>query len=282
MLKYHDTDKTEGGLPVALPNIANLRQLPHACIVSAASAEEALRGARELAAAIVCSGENPPCGHCRDCRKAAQGIHPDIQTVRRQEDDKGRLRREITVDQIRAMAADAIVLPNEAARKVYLLLEAETMNPAAQNAALKLLEEPPAGVHFLLCSTNPMQLLPTVRSRCVEYSLGGEAAGSDEEQRKLAAGYLKALAGGDRLELLRWCLAHEGMDNRQAADFIGAAEQRCVDILCQREEDPGLGRDGLLRLHALLERCAQYLRVNTGVKHIFGLLGSFEPQEDRN
>ena len=139
-------------------------RLPHACLVSAASREDALREAKRLAAAAVCSGRGPkPCGACRDCRKALSGVHPDIILVGRLTDDKGKQKAQITVDQIRALSADAVVLPNEAERKVYILDEAETMNAAAQNAALKLLEEPPAGAVFLLCTVNPMLLLPTRR-----------------------------------------------------------------------------------------------------------------------
>ena len=143
-------------------------RIPHACLICASSAEAALDKARELASRAVCSGTGllKPCGACRDCRKVAAGIHPDVITLTRAADDKGRQKQNITVDQIRALSADAIVLPNEAKRKVYIIDGAETMNPAAQNAALKLLEEPPAAVVFLLCTVRPMQLLETVRSRC--------------------------------------------------------------------------------------------------------------------
>lgn len=267
---------------MALPQHIDPRQLSHAYILSAASREEALSAAREIAAAALCGGENPPCGHCRDCRKVAQGIHPDLITVRRLEDDKGKPRQEITVDQIRGMAADAIVLPNEAQRKVYLLPEAETMNLPAQNAALKLLEEPPQGVVFLLCCLNPMQLLPTVRSRCVELSLGGQEQHAEEEELSLARDYLSLLAGRDRMALLRWGFEQERMDGRRAAAFVNAALEESGEILCGRRADPGLGREALFRLRALLSRCADMLRVNTGVKHIFGLLCTTLPQDDRN
>ena len=66
----------------------------------------------------------------------AEDIHPDVITLGRLEDDKGRLKREIGVDQIRSLSADAYIMPNEAGRKVYLIREAETMNIPAQNAAL--------------------------------------------------------------------------------------------------------------------------------------------------
>ena len=102
--------------------------LSHAYIVSASSEETRNALADRLAQALVCSGGGSvPCGVCRDCRKAQEGIHPDIITVERQTDDKGGRRREIYVDQVRYMVSDAYVLPNEAARKVYIVRDADTM-----------------------------------------------------------------------------------------------------------------------------------------------------------
>ena len=250
-------------------------RLSHACLISAPSREAALAEARHMAAAALCSAEGgKPCGLCRDCRKAAADIHPDLITVSRLRDDKGRPRQFITVDQIRALSADAVVLPNEAARKVYLIDDAETMNPAAQNAALKLLEEPPADAVFLLCTTNPALLLPTVRSRCALFSIaGGEEAPSDEA-KELAAGYLKAVLGGDDAQLLRWCAAHEGIDGRSALAFFEQTRLLLADMLCGRAKARGVSPAGLMRLVALTERCIRCLKVNTGVKHVFGLLAA--------
>ena len=73
-------------------------RLPHACLVSAASREDALREAKRLAAAAVCSGRGPrPCGACRDCRKALSGVHPDIILVGRLTDDKGKQKSEMSI-----------------------------------------------------------------------------------------------------------------------------------------------------------------------------------------
>lgn len=249
------------------------KRLSHAYILSAQSPEESLRAAKRIAAAAVCSGRGQlPCGLCRGCRKAEAGIHPDILSVGRLEDDKGRPKREIGVEQIRQMTLDAFVRPNEAERKVYIVREADTMNLSAQNAALKLLEEPPKGVIFLLCVSNAGKLLPTVRSRCVELVLNGQAGAEDEESLKTATGYLKAVASGDPAELCRWCGRNEGMDLRAAASFADSASELLADMLCGRKPDQGLSREELLRLAGLLERCRAYLRVNVGVKHIFGLL----------
>lgn len=248
-------------------------RLSHATIITAQDLAESLRAARQIAAAALCTGEGEkPCGVCRACRKVGEGIHPDLIFVRRLEDDKGRRKQVISVEQIRRMAADAVVLPNEAERKVYLIEEAERMNASAQSAALKLLEEPPRGVIFLLCTTNAEQLLPTVRSRCAEINCNGARAAEDAESVKLARGFVKAAAGGDAAELCRWCAGHENLDSRAAADFVDCTQTLLADMLCARQSDQGLSRGELRRLYALFERCAAYLQANVGVKHIFGLL----------
>ena len=249
-------------------------RIAHASLICAPAAEPALKKAGELAAAAVCSGEGKkPCGVCRDCRKVRAGIHPDVITLSRLTDDKGRQKQNITVDQIRALSADAVILPNEAGRKVYIIDEAETMNPAAQNAALKLLEEPPAGVVFLLCTTKPMQLLETVRSRCALIKLAGEAAPEEpEEAAALAAAYLKAVNTRDPAQIFRWCAQNENLDPQAMAAFLEALRSRLTDMLCRRQKSGRLSAGELMGLCALSDRCTRYLKVNTNVKQLFGLL----------
>ena len=118
-----------------------------------------------LASAAVCTGEKKPCGSCSGCRKAAAGMHPDVITV----DDPEK--KTVSVELIRKAKADIYIRPNEAERKVYVIPRAQDMGPAAQNALLKVLEEPPAYGVFLLLTDNPEKLLPTVRSRCTELRL---------------------------------------------------------------------------------------------------------------
>ena len=249
-------------------------RIAHASLICAPAAEPALKKAGELAAAAVCSGEGKkPCGVCRDCRKVRAGIHPDVITLSRLTDDKGRQKQNITVDQIRALSADAVVLPNEAARKVYIIEEAETMNPAAQNAALKLLEEPPANVVFLLCTTKPMQLLETVRSRCALVKLSGDAAPAEaDEAAALAAGYLKAVNSRDEAQILRWCAQNENLDPQAMAAFLEALRGTVTDMLCARLKSGRLSPSELMGLCRLSERCTQYLKFNTNVRQVFGLL----------
>jgi len=229
----------------------------------------------ELASAAVCSGTGKrPCGVCRNCRKAMQGIHPDVITIGLPIDDKGKQKKVILVDQIRAMVSDAYIMPNEAERKVYIVENADSMNLAAQNAALKLLEEPPAGVVILLCAVNTRQLLPTVRSRCTEVSCGGVEEESDSEFVKLAGEYLETVARGPRSEQCAFCFANEGMDIISAAAFVSCTMDMLVDMLAGRRDTMGMSKPRLMELCALMAKCSDYLRVNTGVKHIFGLLAT--------
>ena len=249
-------------------------RIAHASLICAPTGEQALQKARELAAAAVCSGAGKkPCGVCRDCRKVHAGVHPDVTTLSRLADEKGKQKQFITVDQIRALSADAVVLPNEAARKVYIIEQAETMNPAAQNAALKLLAEPPAGAVFLLCTTRPMQLLETVRSRCALVKLTGEDAGTvTDEAAELAKGYLKAVNTGDAAQVFRWCARNENLDAQALAAFLDALRALITDMLCTREKHGRLSRAALMGLIALADKGTTYLKVNTNVKQIFGLL----------
>lgn len=261
---------------------SNTEHLAHAYIAAAASEEERLRTAKRIAMAAVCSGiGSRPCLECRNCRKAAAGIHPDITFIGRETDDKGKTKTAMTVDQIRGISADAVVLPNEAERKVYIITEAEYMNIAAQNAALKLLEEPPAGVVFVLCTPSAEALLPTVRSRCVIIKQNSEEE-EPEESTKLAKAFLKVVASGERAQIVRFCAANESMKNGDAREFFACLSSLSADMLCGRKSDLGIDSHRLTELCRLCSRCSEYLQVNTGVKHIFGLLAVDTPAAGRN
>ena len=250
---------------------AEQTRLAHATIVSAPTMEESLRRAERLAAAVQCLSDGPrPCGVCRACRKSSAGIHPDIIRISRLTDDKGKQKKELLIDQIRALALDAVVLPNESERKVYILADADSMNLAAQNAALKLLEEPPKGVYFLLCVTNPARLLPTVRSRCAEIGDNAGEQTQDPEALARAEDFLRLVAKGDRAGLFAFTGGE--MDRAALDGFLEAASGSVAEQILGRADAQGLPRQELLRLRALLERCRDYSKVNTGIKLILGLL----------
>ena len=251
-----------------LPPLDRAR-LSHAYIISA-PASESEELAVQLAALMLCrSGGDRPCGVCSDCRKAAAGTHPDIFRIERLPDDKGRPRRDITVGQIRAAAADAVVLPNEAACKVYIFPEANRMNEQAQNALLKLLEEPPKHVRFILCAENAGALLDTIRSRCIELSVRSAAQCSEPER---IARYLEFAGRGDALELLRFCRSMEELTPAELTEFVRETMSAIGARLSFRADPGPLSGAQLMGLYELFGRALKYLRVNVGVKQVLSLI----------
>lgn len=107
--------------------------------------------------------------------KADRGSHPDIILI---EPEKGK--KQITVDIIRSMRADAFIKPSEAKRKIYIIDKAHLVNENGQNALLTILEQPPSFAVFILLSETREKMLPTVVSRCqvfeMEYVSANEGA----------------------------------------------------------------------------------------------------------
>ena len=145
-------------------------------------------------------------------------------------DSQGRRKREIGVDVIRSVAENAPVMPNEGRAKAYIVEDADTMNPQAQNAFLKLLEEPPERVSFILAAANPALLLATVRSRCETLRVNADAA-EGEEAAADASALLDVIAKGSPTALLEWCTANEGMDSRRCEAMLRSAREALADVL---------------------------------------------------
>lgn len=138
--------------------------LAHELLFTGTGEREAL--ARFAAAAFECRAkEGRPCGICSACRKARQGIHPDIITVR------DAAHKNTAVDVVRAARNDAYIRPNEGVCKVYLFPDCGLLTEQDQNVLLKIVEEGPTYAVFLFCAENPSTVLPTLRSRCVEIRL---------------------------------------------------------------------------------------------------------------
>ncbi|MDO5444611.1 MAG: hypothetical protein Q4F31_03205 [Eubacteriales bacterium] len=251
----------------------NADQIRHAYIIASADIETSTEAAEKIAMAAVCKGSGKlPCGVCSACAKVKKGTHPDVKIIERLADDKGKQKREITVAQVREVSADAIVLPNESRYKVYIFREADCMNTEAQNAALKLLEEPPKGVILLLCVTNPSALLTTVRSRCVELNLYGEKY-RDSSYVSLASEYLNLAAKGSAFDLWKWCERNNTLSVSEMAEFALCSAEMITDMLCGRKDAGGISAEKLMELEHLMEKCLGYLEVNVGVKQLFGLIG---------
>ena len=107
------------------------------------------------------------CGVCAPCQRIARGVHTDVITIEPGETGS------IKIDAVRTAVNQAAFRPFEGRRRVVIIDDADRLVPAAQNALLKTLEEPPAASVFLLVTSRPHLLLPTVRSRCPALRFGG-------------------------------------------------------------------------------------------------------------
>ncbi|MCD7872456.1 MAG: hypothetical protein LUG21_04000 [Clostridiales bacterium] len=144
-------------------------KLPHALVIEGEQGMGKRTLAREIAAALVCRSDfEKPCYECVQCNKAVKKIHPDIFEYSAEGGAKS-----FHVDVIRNVINDVYVYPNEADYKIYILGNAHCMSESAQNAILKILEEPPSYAVFILTAENKSMLLETVLSRSVTISVSG-------------------------------------------------------------------------------------------------------------
>ena len=159
-------------------------RLPHALLLYGRTGIGKLRLAEVLAQSLLCENrteERLACGACPACAWFVAGNHPDFRRVQPEvlalaEEDaelgeeaaesKKKPSKQIKIEQIRALGDFLNVGSHRGGYRLVLIHPAESMNPGAANALLKSLEEPSAGVVFLLVSHQPSRLLPTVRSRC--------------------------------------------------------------------------------------------------------------------
>lgn len=152
-------------LKTRLASAITQRKLPHSILISGPKGSGKHTLASFLCAAFECTAENAPCMHCNACRKVFSGLHPDVIVA----DDPEK--KNVPVDLIRQTKADLYIRPNEGSRKIYIIPRAQDMMEPAQNALLKVMEEPPEYGVFLLLTDNPDKLLETIRSRCAHFSL---------------------------------------------------------------------------------------------------------------
>lgn len=234
------------------------RGIFHAYIVTGSDGDGRRRAGELIARAAVCSGGGRvPCGTCRDCVKAQRGVHPDIEIVRREKKD-----REYTVDTMRAVRSRAGIVPNEAERSVFIITEADLMNVQAQNAMLKVLEEPPEHAVFVLLAENPLKLIPTVRSRCETVSLPPKE-GEEPASMEAAEAIVRAYRRKDNLALARALIPVDKLDRTGTAELIAA-----LRALAVRDTGP----EELETLTDILDKAERMWAANVNARHISALL----------
>ena len=167
----------------------------HAYILEAPAGSGKKTFARLLAAALAFSSEKVDERDAK-CRRIMEGTSPDVMMLTREEGKKT-----IGVDATRDFCAAAYLTPSELNFKMYIFDEADKITPQAQNALLKIIEEPPHGVYMLLLCENSLSLLSTVRSRAQKITLE-----VFDEDALLSYAKKHALKGAEDEEKLRFAV----------------------------------------------------------------------------
>ncbi len=143
------------------------KKIPHAIILEGKRGIGKGTFAEIIAKLILCSYQDKtPCEKCLNCQKINKKVHPDVIYP----EISGTLET-YNIDTVRKIREDAFILPNESDYKIYILKNADNMNRSAQNALLKILEEPPSHVVFIFTCEERSVFLETIRSRAQIFSL---------------------------------------------------------------------------------------------------------------
>lgn len=181
------------GIKEAVFKAFNTSRLPHALIIEGESGSGKTILSDFIISAFLCEEAEKPCGSCKSCRMLKAGTHPDVIYVAPAEGKKN-----ISIDQIRNMRNEVYIRPQFSNRKVFNIDYADTLNQQCQNTILKVLEEPPGDVLFILQVRSRASFLPTILSRCVTYTLS-------EPELNVSAKYISETRGigeNEAIELL--------------------------------------------------------------------------------
>ncbi len=216
---------------------ASPERFPAALLLTGPSEPRLERESRRIASRLLCPGNDPE-GRCGSCRRVGSGIHPDFLSI----EPEG---VQIRIDRVREALAFGAGRPYESARRVARVARADLLGSEASNALLKSLEEPGERFRWILTTTRPESLLPTIRSRCTPAAL--PVPGLSERRRHWRA-------RGFSEEEARDLVLFASEDDEDPRAGLGEGREARKAILSALEE--GLGGGRLVSLLLLAELVA--------------------------
>lgn len=265
-------------------------RMPHALLLTGPAGLGKVELARAFLNLLLCREPDgdAACGRCDACVQWLADGHPDFHEITLTEDDNGKTRKQILVDQIRDLAAEMSLTSRQGGWKLVLIQPADAMNMNAANSLLKTLEEPAARSLLVLVSSRPANLPATIRSRCQQLAVPRPAAGpalawlaaQDMDRPELALAYARGAplraralsASGflqQRAELLQRVMALlergasivtvagelEVLDSGAVIEFLDSVTEDLVRIRQLPIDEPALRNPDLLKsLKTLADR----------------------------
>ena len=216
MMLFNRTEKEK-----LLSEIAS-GKLSHAYLIEGGEGCGKTYFARFAAAAVLCTGDKPPCGKCPSCVKALAGSHPDLFYF---SPDK---KASMGVETVRDIKKSLFFMPNDGDRKVYIIDDAQKITVQAQNALLKFIEEPPASVLFFIVADKKESLLPTVVSRTRIISL---APSDNADIRRFLMSESKKSGGEQIDEAINMAEGSPGKALKLLCRDFSRQRQLCLDFM---------------------------------------------------
>lgn len=193
-------------------SLAAKKTISHALLFESDNKDLCIRVAINVAKILMCqNGENNACGNCDSCKKISGNIHPDIEFIKPQSNQKT-----IGIDTIRTLKQNAYITPNESDYKIYIFPDSSIITPQAQNAFLKILEEPPKSVIFIMVCQNKSKLLNTIISRLTCFKISSNENQVEDSILSAAKKLIGNLINKNELEILK--ILSDFSKNR--SDFI--------------------------------------------------------------
>lgn len=174
--------------------------------------------ARAFAAALECTEEEPGCGRCHGCTTTLAGTHPDVELY-----DTAAVT--ISVEDTRALVAKSYVFPTVGRKRVIAIEDADRMLERTTNVLLKAMEEPPPDTVWILITSSPQDVLPTIRSRCRIVTLKVPDAG---DVASIIHADHSEMSTDEALNIALMAQCHIGRARGLARDIVARDERKAL------------------------------------------------------
>lgn len=229
--------------------------LPHAFLIGGPSGSGKSTLATEIAASLNCEMKHSdyalPCGKCNSCRRIYEGNFPDVKLLAKKKD-----KATLGVEAVKDFREDMFLSSTESESKIYIIDDAECMTPEAQNALLKVLEEPPRSVSIILLAKECDRILTTIKSRAQYIAMSRFDDGELEKQLLNESPEARAMRATDPTRFMGLIMSADGR--------LGLAKNLLSKRMSEENEEE---RGEITRLLRAIGQKASYAEIYSAMSH---------------